>query len=93
MHLFEKVQIPGLSQPISLQLSGATGAALASANSQQPTGVLLSVPATSSNQVNQLQGVSTVIPASNVLGQSTQTVVLATSGQPVQSMLSLPLGN
>lgn len=44
--------------------------------------------------MNQLQAVTSQIPACNVLGQTTQTVVLTTAGQPGQSgsMLSLPIG-
>ncbi len=85
-----QVQIPG--QPFSLSLSGAAGAALANANSQ-PTSLLISVPVTSSTQSNSGQ----VVPSSssNVIGSSTQTVVLtnanAQSGT-TGSMLSLPLG-
>lgn len=90
-----QVQIPGLAQPISLSLSGAAGAALATANPHQQTGLLVSVPVTNSSQMNQLHNVSSTIPACNVLGQTTQTVVLATAAQPGQtgSMLSLPIGN
>lgn len=90
-----KVQIPGLAQPISLSLSGAAGAALATANQHQSTtGLLVSVPVTNTSQISQLQAVNSTIPASSVLGQSTQTVVLTTAGQPGQSgsMLSLPIG-
>lgn len=75
-----------MAQPISLSLSGATGAAIAAANShQQATGLLVSVPVSNASQVNQLQ--AQTIPA-------TQTVVLTASGQQGQSgsMLSLPIG-
>ncbi|XP_037038841.1 uncharacterized protein LOC119076285 [Bradysia coprophila] len=84
-----QVQIPG--QPFSLSLSGAAGAALANANSQ-PTSLLISVPVTSSTQSNSGQVVAS--SSTNVIGPSTQTVVLtnanAQSGTP-GSMLSLPL--
>lgn len=44
--------------------------------------------------MGQLQAVTSTIPACTVLGQTTQTVVLTTAGQPGQSgsMLSLPIG-
>lgn len=73
-------------------MSGAAGAALANANSQ-PTSLLISVPVTSSTQSNSGQAVPS--SSSNVIGSSTQTVVLtnanAQSGT-TGSMLSLPLG-
>lgn len=89
-----QVQIPGLPQPISLSLSGAAGAAIATANAQ-PTSLLVSVPVTSTTQVNTIQAVPSVIPACNILGQTTQPVVLTnaqTGGTTTASMLSLPLG-
>lgn len=89
-----QVQIPGLAQPISLSLSSSSGATLATTNPHHPsttTGLLVSVPGTNTSQ---LQTVSTTIPASTVLGQTAQTVVLTTAGQPGQSgsVLSVPIG-
>lgn len=72
-----------------MSLTGAAGAALATAN--PTTGLLVSVPVSNASQMNQLQAVSSGMPAS--LG-TTQTVVLTTAGQQGQagSMLSLPIG-
>lgn len=39
-YVFEKVQIPGMAQPISLSLTGATGNTIATANAHQ-TGLQL----------------------------------------------------
>lgn len=76
-----------------MSLTGAAGAALATANAQSSTSLLVSVPVTSTAQVNAIQAVPSAIPASNVLCSSTQTVVLtsAQSGS-TGTMLSLPFG-
>lgn len=86
-----------MAQPISLSLSGAAGAAIATANTQS-TSLLVSVPVTTTTQVNAIQAVPSVLPVSacNILGQTTPTVVLTnaqTGGTTTASMLSLPLGN
>lgn len=77
-NVYFQVQFPGSSQSISLSLPSAVGAALASSNSQQ-TGLLVSVPVTSTTQVNTMQAIPSVIPTCNVLGSNTQTVVLTNS--------------
>lgn len=82
-----------MAQPISLSLTGAAGAALATANAQPTTSLLVSVPATSTTQVNTIQAVPSAIPACNVLGSTTQTVVLTNAQTGASgSMLSLPFG-
>lgn len=84
------MQIPGLAQPISLQLTNQLAGATTS--NQQPTGLLVSVPVSNASQVqSQLQSVSSPMPVT--LQPTTQTVVLTTAGQQNQgSMLSLPIG-
>lgn len=75
-----------MAQPISLSLAGNAGP-------NQPSGLLVSMPVTSAQQINQAHTTTTAMPVSNVMGKTTQTMVLTTSTQPGQagSVISLPM--
>lgn len=73
------MQIPGLVQPISLQLSGGA------ANTQQ-TSLLVSVPVTST--VNTIGGVQ----SGNSGVSSAQTVVFTNSNAQTYAISNLPIG-